>query len=221
MKVLDLFSGTGSIRKICIDRGYEVVSLDMNNDKHIDIQCDIMKWDYKKYKQGYFDIIFSSPPCQTFSHCRKCWLGRKTKYFGENIITPQMLYDDMINNGLPILRKTEEIIAYFQPIYYFIENPKTGRMKEFMEHHEYFDIDYCKYSDWGYRKRTRFWTNLQNFDNKLCKKDCGYMVGNLHKNNLGNSKRNKKSGGSCGDLKTRYRIPPNLISSILDTIENK
>ena len=40
----------------------------------------------------------------------------------------------------------------------------------------------------------------------------------LHKNNLGNTKRNKITNGSVGKLDTRYRIPPKLIESLFEDI---
>ena len=61
---------------------------------------------------------------------------------------------DISLNGLPILRRTEEIIDYFKPPLYFIENPQTGRMKDYISDRPFYDVDYCKYSDWGMRKRT-------------------------------------------------------------------
>ena len=113
MKVLELFSGTGSIGKVCKELGYEVVSLDLKN---ADINTDVIKWDYKKqYKEGDFDIIWASPPCDTFSILRRCWVGRKLKAHGEEIITKEILDRDMMEIGVPILRKTQEIIDYFKP----------------------------------------------------------------------------------------------------------
>jgi phage shock protein PspC (stress-responsive transcriptional regulator) len=41
----------------------------------------------------------------------------------------------------------------------------------------------------------------------------------LHKNNLGNTKRNKITGGNCGQLSTRYRIPPLLIKDLFEIVE--
>jgi hypothetical protein len=42
------------------------------------------------------------------------------------------------------------------------------------------DIDYCKYG-MKYRKRTRLWNNISNWQPKeLCKKDCGNIEGNRH-----------------------------------------
>ncbi len=40
MRVLELFSGTGSVSKICNERGWEVISLDL---KDADINIDILK----------------------------------------------------------------------------------------------------------------------------------------------------------------------------------
>ena len=79
VKLLELYSGTHSVGNVCKEKGWEVISLDLEN---ADINIDILKWDYKKdYKEGDFDIIWASPPCHTFSNCRRCWIGRKIKAF--------------------------------------------------------------------------------------------------------------------------------------------
>jgi site-specific DNA-cytosine methylase len=115
MKILELFAGTGSVGKVARAQGHTVVSLDL---KDADINTDIMLWDYKKaYEPNHFDMIWASPPCNTFSNLRRSWIGRKTKYFGDRVITKEMLDEDMMNVGLPILRKTLEIIEYYDPIF--------------------------------------------------------------------------------------------------------
>jgi hypothetical protein len=146
MKLLELFSGTKSVGKVAENLGYEVISLDL---KDADINCNILDWDYKVYPTGYFDVIWASPPCNTFSAMRNCWIGR-------NGFTKQKIKEDIDNIGLPILRKTEEIINYFQPNFYFIENPQTGRMKTYIQDKPYYDVDYCKYSDWGYKNEQEY-----------------------------------------------------------------
>ena len=210
MNALDLFSGSHSFGKVAESLGYHVTSLDLTDAT---INIDILKWDYKQdFKKGHFELIWASCPCHTFSNCRRSWIGRKTKYFGDEIITSKMLDDDMEKNGLPILNKTIEIINYFKPKYFFIENPRTGRMKEFINDIPFYDVDYCMYSDWGYKKPTRIWTNRENIKLLKCNKNCGNMVGNRHINNVGH-------GDICRDnltLKMKYRVPPKLIKQLIN-----
>ena len=199
MRVLELFSGTHSVGKVAKELGYEVLSLDM--DGNADINIDILDWDYKQYPVGYFDVIWASPPCNTFSHLRRSWIGRKLKYFGDVIVTAEMLDNDMMQVGVPILRKTEEIINYFNPDLYFMENPKTGKMKDFVTR-PFYDVDYCAYG-FDYKKPTRIWTNKENFNNLRC-----VCVGN-HKIGIGQ--------GTHGlSLKDKYSIPPKLIYNLLE-----
>jgi hypothetical protein len=189
MRVLELFSGTHSVGKVCAEYGWEVISLDL---KGADINKNILEWDYTIYPIGHFDIIWGSPPCDTFSALRRTWIGRKIKSHNGEVCTKELLQKDIDNIGLPILRKTEEIIDYFKPKYYFIENPQTGHMKEYMNHRPHYDVDYCMYSNWGYKKRTRIWTNLQGFKPKLCDGNCGNIIdgkkNKIHRSNFGCSK---------------------------------
>ena len=135
MRFLDMFSGTHSVGNVAREMGFEVVSLDLTD---ADICTDIMEWDYTKYEPDYFDVIWASPPCDTFSHAR-------FKNIGRHGITRDSIEQDILLKGLPILRKTEEIINYFKPTYYFIENPQTGAMKRFLSL-PFYTVDYCMYS---------------------------------------------------------------------------
>ena len=201
MRLLELFSGTHSIGKVAEQKGYEVVSLDRDlkaecpfrsgyvSKTHI--KADIMTWDYKVYPEGYFDVITASPVCLWWSHLRLCWIGRKCKKIHPTeTITKALIDADIEKYGKPMVDKIFEIIDYFKPNYWWIENPQTGRMKEYITDKDFYDIDYCKYSDWGYKKRTRIWTNIKGFKPKTCKKDCGNIVvideKKQHKNVLAN-----------------------------------
>ena len=180
MKLLELFSGTKSVGKVAYQLGYEVISLDLNLKADADITCNILDWDYKIFPPKYFDLIWASPPCDTFSFMRNIHIGR-------NGHTTETLQRDIDTIGLPILRQTEKIIDYFKPKYYFIENPQTGKMKDYIDK-PFYDVDYCMYSDWGYKKRTRVWTNVLGFTPKTCKKDCPNMEsegGTKHQLNIG------------------------------------
>jgi hypothetical protein len=241
MKVLELFSGTGSVGKIAKELGWTVVSLDLKN---ADIETNILDWNYKQYEPHEFDIIWASPPCNTFSCLRSTSFGRKLKHHNGEVFCPELMQRDIDEIGLPILRKTEEIIDYLKPNYYFIENPQTGKMKQYMTR-PFFDVDYCRYADWGYQKRTRLWTNLTTFVPKLCNKECGQMRDGQHIVNFGGSKTvrdgdkiiklvSKKDRDKYKDfpniiseiegkrqtLQDRYRIPPNLIRELFGLCEN-
>ena len=210
MKVLELFSGTGSVGKCCKALGWDVVSVDMILPA--DHKCDIMDFDYKQYDKNDFDIIWASPPCTNYSKLQDCWFGRMRH--GE-IYTKEIQEKEM-NNDDKLVLKTLEIIDYFNCEYWFMENPAGSRMKDrlFLKDLPNYVVDYCRYSDWGYRKRTRIWTNKKYWDAKLCNKQCGNMIGNLHKTNLGNSERKLKTHGKQTTQKEAYRIPEDLIYSL-------
>mgnify|MGYP003676016688 FL=1 len=204
MNALELFSGTQSIGKVLKDKDYNVISVDITdyNKKHIPThKVNILDFDYKQYPVGHFDIIHGSPPCIPYSTLKYSHYGRMIK---ERIFTKE-LHEEEMNKGDIIVKKTLEIIDYFKPRLWTIENPQTGLLKnrDFMKDIPYYDIDYCMYSDWGYKKRTRFWTNIKDFNPKLCNKKCENMIDNRHKGWVGREKG--------GNNLSRYRIPPKLI----------
>jgi hypothetical protein len=56
-----------------------------------------------------------------------------------------------------IVCRAIEIIGYYQPRMWFIENPLTGLLKnqDFLQPYGYLDVDYCQFIDWGNQKTTR------------------------------------------------------------------
>ena len=252
MKVLELFSGTHSIGRVLKDKGWEVISLDRdmngksklyegydNSDNHI--KEDIMTWDYKQFNEGDFDLITASPICIFWSRLRNTWIGRKSKAINPDgsIVKKEDLQRDIDMYGKPMVDKVIEIIEYFKPKNWWIENPSTGLMKNYIEekhplYNTYYDFDYCKYSDWGYKKSTRFWTNVPDVNSLRCKNDCENMlvIEKQHKSVLVNTKKlrvgHKKSvDGGKGIRKSttgtkskyeRYRVPQKLIEELISHI---
>ena len=201
MKLLELFSGTGSVGKVARSRGFDVVSLDLKN---ADINCDILQWNYKEYPSGYFQFVWASPPCTEYSIAKQTGVRK-------------------IDEANKIVLKTIEIIEYFNPTIWFIENPQTGLLKnqEFMNEKPYKDVDYCKYG-MPYRKRTSLWNNLYQWQpRELCKKDCDSMDGNRHRETAqrapSGKKINWKENYTLFKQNELYRIPELLINEILDT----
>ena len=77
-----------------------------------------------------------------------------------------------------VVARTMEIIRYFDPQYWAIENPQGGRLKDqtVLSQLAFDDIDYCKYG-FPYRKRTRLWSNLDRWTPRtLCRRGCGSMT---------------------------------------------
>jgi len=251
--ILELFSGTHSVGRTIKNKypnKYNIISLDRDlkdneNISNTHIMEDIMNWDYKVYPTNHFKIIWASPVCLWWSNLRNCWIGRKLKGM-DRPLTKQDLINDINKFGKPMVDKVREIIDYFKPQYYFIENPQTGKMKTYINDLPFFDVDYCKYSDWGYQKKTRIWTNVINFKPKICKKDCenivvvktlptdihpGYKTKikgeyrTIHKQQIGVVKIKKKHTKDCSldcgggsNRLMRYRIPPKLIEELFECL---
>lgn len=197
MKLLELFSGTKSVSKAVGHMFDEVISVDILNKNNPTFVVDILEWNYKQYNPYHFDAIWSSPPCTEYS---MILYGRPNRV--RNL--------ELANK---IVQRTIEIIEYFKPNKWFMENPQTGLLKdqEFMLGIPFYDVDYCMYSDFGYKKRTRIWSNVDDFIPKLCNKLCGNMEGNKHIKSCGNSKYKSTS------LQERYRIPEKLIIDLFNS----
>ena len=197
-RLLELFSGSGSVGKVAKKLGYEVISVDILYPATF--RCDILKWDYKKYPPGYFDVIWASPPCTEFSYA---------KTIGERDI----------NGALKLVKRALKIINYFKPRSYAIENP-VGYLRHMNLMRKRIDrktISYCKYG-YSYRKNTDIWTN-SSFEPLKCEGQhvCAY------KKKFGFHKYTVQSGPhidshttqkSIKKIEDRYRIPPRLLKDI-------
>jgi hypothetical protein len=213
MNCLEIFAGTHSVGKICTELGWNVVSLDI--DGRATINEDILTWDYTIYPKDHFSLIWASPPCDRYSILNYSNIGRKLKRLEGEVLTMDIIKEGWIEADKLVI-KTLEIINYFNPEIWFIENPQTSQLKNrpFMKDIPYYDVDYCMYSDWGYRKRTRIWTNKKDWKPLICNKNCENMIqgkkGLKHKINMSDV-----TIKGMNRLDIRHRIPPKLIQSLL------
>ena len=222
MNHLELFSGTHSFGKVAKQHNFNVVSL----DRDLDSTCPFS--DYNSPHHIKEDIM-------------KCKSIHPT-----DIITQEHIDNNIDKFGKPMIDKLFEIIDYFKPKYYIIENPQTGKLKHYIsekypQYNNYNDFSYCKFSNWGYEKKTRFWHNLPNIESCLCKKDCENIIEGTkrHKINLASCRKVSDNGkiirintkalrekyidykiikDKCSSKFERYRIPEKLIHYLFEKI---
>jgi hypothetical protein len=206
MKILELFSGTGSIGKVFPND--EVVSVDNDIKFNPTHNISIFDFDYKQYE--YFDYIHASPPCQYFSICQTSWYNREKRINGIMTKYSRELHEKLVEEiSDKLVLKTLEIIHYFNPKCYTIENPYNGydlslSKRSYMQPYNYCIVNYCMYN-YPVKKPTIFFNN---FDLQLNKCD------KLHKHNSFGI-----LGGGGGNPYSRYAIPSLLCESIKDQIK--
>ena len=151
MNVLELFSGSKTFSTIAAKEfNFKTFTVDFNPDLKPDLVKDILK--LKKSDIPFNpDIIWASPPCQSFSvmsfnhHFTKignCYVAK----------SEQALFH------IKLVLKTIDIINLFKPKYFYIENPRgLLRVLDFIKEYRN-TVTYCKYG-MEYQKPTDIWTN--------------------------------------------------------------
>jgi hypothetical protein len=214
-RLLELFAGTGSIGRAFRERGWEVVSLDIDPKSKPTIVANILDWDYEKaYPKGHFQFVHGSPLCTYYS------IARSTKKSTEE----ELAYSDSL------VKKCLEIMKYYGSPW-SLENPATGRLKKrpFMLELDlpWQDVTYCKYMVGpGYKKQTRIWNTLGDAwqPKPVCCKDsrCEHYANNVHP---ATAQRGpcKKLGSlipeGCHRQSELYHIPAALCDEIAVAVE--
>ena len=164
MKTLELFAGTKSFSKVANSLGLETYTSDIDEGFNTDYAVSIMDFDITKVPYQP-DIIWASPPCETFSVASlgHHWTGGKGAYIPKT----QKCID-----GIDRVKKTLEIIKELKPEYWFIENPRgVLRKMDFMNQDGIYrhTVTYCQYGDTR-MKPTDIWTNYDSLKLKpVCK----------------------------------------------------
>lgn len=211
LRILDMCCGTKSVAKALTE--HMVVTLDKDEARNPDIIVDLREWDLERYElkmrkewsleewEPLFHFIWFSPDCAPYSRANTTGV-RDTEKAWE------------------LLTAGENVISFFKPLFYVVENPQTGllgnasnKRGKYMEDgghlgwHTY-DVDYCRYGC-DYQKRTRLWTNIKTpFPSRLCKERtgvCPAMIGNVHKAQV--------QGQS---MDTKFHVPRSLIRELIN-----
>ncbi len=158
MRLLELFSGTGSVGKPWREKGHEVISLDTDCRYSPELCEDILTLDYCKLLTP--DVIWVSPPCDQYSRARTRAKKPRNLALADSLVV-----------------KAIEIINFFtrlnSNLIWFIENGDSTLLwgREISRDLQNFAIlDYCQYNGPGYRKRTKvaYSDNLQWTPRPLC-----------------------------------------------------
>lgn len=162
MRVLELFAGSRSVGKAAESIGFDVFSSDINPFERIDYVADILEFDVSKVPFRP-DIIWASPPCTGFSVAAigHHWTGGVGAYIPRT---------DTARLGIEIVKKTLEIINYFQPRFWFMENPRgVLRKLPIVDGLKRHTVTYCQYGD-DRMKPTDIWTNSSQWTPRpMCK----------------------------------------------------
>jgi hypothetical protein len=168
MNVLELFSGSRSIGKEAESRGHNVFSSDFKDFPNTDYVCDILEFDVNKVPFDKVDMIWASPPCESFSVAS---IGHH--WVKGEVFTPKT---ENAKKGIKILLKTIEIIKHFQNLnqnmIFYVENPR-GKMRKSPHwneiEHKLNGVTYCQYGD-DRMKATDIWNNNPMWVSKpMCK----------------------------------------------------
>lgn len=204
MRTLELFAGTQSfskgVKRRSIDNEAITVDiLDKFNPSHV---ANILTWDYTQYPSGFFDVIWCSPPCTEYSKA-------KTRGVRD------------LDTADALVRKCFEILDYFNPAVWIVENVGTGllvkRMDTIRPGLSSVLVDYCVYGK-PYRKRTILWSNAP-LHLGLCggKNRCSQMDEGKHKGSCGNGTQKYNAAG-VSSVWEKDEIPAPLIDTILSQI---
>lgn len=142
MRVLDLFAGLGGWSTPFVERGHEVVTVDIEERFGCTYTADILEWE----PEGDFDIVLASPPCEKFSILTigRAWLpGYKPRHAGTEL-------------AIKLVRRTADLVDSIAPAFWIVENPVGMLRKLYLLPYEQRWVTYCQYGA-PWRKPTDLW----------------------------------------------------------------
>ncbi len=207
MRLLELFSGTKSVSKVARELGWVTVSLDIDPRHKPDLLVDILRFDETTYPRDYFDFVWASPDCASYSQART---------------VAKIPRDEAMQLSDRLVSRTRQIIAYFG-CHWAIENPiysllwKREVSRGLLE--SSCVTSYCSFG-MQYRKNTRI-ANSFGLQLPRCPGTgiCPAMVGKRHLTHA-----QKGGGGVTGrrhTLDELHSIPSELCRSVLTQAQER
>lgn len=150
--ILSLFDYTGNWSRPYRENGYEVIQIDIQHG------TDILTWNYKEIERERVYGILAAVPCTDFAISGARHFARKDA-------------DGTTEKSKALVYKTLEIINYFSPVFWVVENPMSRIHKCCPELGEVkFKFNPCDFAGYGateeeqneqrYNKATWLWGNF-------------------------------------------------------------
>lgn len=159
VKVLELFSGSGSVGKVARRLGMDVVSLDSHPYPGTTLVMDIRPFAMEPWRylpQGWKpNIVWASPPCTTYSMAA---VGKHRSEGGRPKSKEADMADKVLENTVNLLAmwSTSAMIYMENPMAMMRKMPMvTGRLSAVADRTT---VWYCRYGDKA-AKPTDIWTN--------------------------------------------------------------
>jgi len=152
LRILDLWSGSGSATEIWKRCGHEVITVDIDPKNNPTICKDIIDVTYEELQEyGYFDFIWASPDCRIFSIAN---LHSRHFVYEDGILK---VNTDEATEMIMRVRHTLDLIYNLSPTWWILENPRGMlRKMPFMNKYIRKTITYCQYGDFR-MKPTDLW----------------------------------------------------------------
>lgn len=151
--ILSLFDYTGNWSRPYKENGYEVIQVDIQKG------IDIMNWDYKQIPKDQVYGILAACPCTDFALSGAKHFAKKDN-------------DGSTEKSKQLVYKTLEIVDYFNPKFWVIENPMSrihkccpelGQVKYKFNPCDFAGyLEYEKQDSERYNKATWLWGNFNN-----------------------------------------------------------
>jgi hypothetical protein len=155
---LELFSGSKIVSSVSSSLGFSSWSVDINPKLKPSICCDLLDFDPCSLNLP-FSFIWASPDCRFFSRAGLSYHWQKS-----TIKYRQYSYSPLscsAVNSLDLLHKTLDVIEFYSPDLWIIENP-IGRLRHIPMLKKFAPYRYSvNYQDWShpFAKETDLYTN--------------------------------------------------------------
>jgi site-specific DNA-cytosine methylase len=171
--MIELFAGSGILANTFKENNYNTLTIGFKDktEYKLDLEMNILDVDYDlleliKASMGKVNVIFSGSPCECFSKLgaiHKTFIDGKPNYDNPKLV-----------NAVAVHKKAIQIIEYFNPDIWFIENP-SGFLQtmDFMKNIGWiYGLNMCMYNHQingkYFKKPTQLWSNVGIFSFKRC-----------------------------------------------------